>query len=391
MTLGMAIDGALAETSRRFTARQLSGPGDPFLVLVGTPASVFQSRRHIETVLATIGAAEDAEPVFIGVTDNAGRPVALFPFVLRRTRGLRLIEGLDFDVSDYFAPAWFDAKAPTPAETDRIWAAVLRALPRADAVGFKKLPRLVGNRPHALSAFRRLRPMAAAATTLTLAPDFDPQRLSVARDARRKLRKLEAMGKVTFTVATEPAEIEEALTQLVAFRVERFAELGRPDILTRREVRDFYRAMATTHAGRAPGHVFALRVGTEIVAAIYAFCADGVFTLIIPAISSDPRWRAGSPGLVALFQALEWSVAHGYRSFDLSVGSMHYKTRFDADEIELHEYQQPLTPAGWILVAEAGLRRLLRTQARKHPRLRTFLERLRSPQSKAAAGKSSDA
>jgi CelD/BcsL family acetyltransferase involved in cellulose biosynthesis len=362
-----------ATVGRRFIAHCLSGTGDVFLDSIPATASTFQTRRHIETVLETIGAAEAVDPVLIGVSDAAGKPLALFPFVLRRRSGLRVIEGLDLEVTDYFGPLWFDGEPPSAAEADVLWSAVVAGLPPADAVTFKKSPRLISGRPHALSNARHLKAMGADATTLVIR-ESTLHKHSLARRAR----KLGNLGSVSFDLATTPAEIAAALAALTGFRLQRFRKLGRPDALTRPDVVEFYRRMSTPVDSIAPGKLFTLRVDEEIVAVIYAFHAGDVFTVIIPAFSEDPRWNAHSLGLIAMFRALEWSVANGCRIFDLSVGSLHYKARFNADAVELFEHQEMLTPLGVIVVAEAWARRTIRHLTRRHPRVRAELQRIRS-------------
>ena len=75
-----------------------------------------------------------------------------------------------------------------------------------------------------------------------------------------------------------------------------------------------------------------------------------------------------------MFKTLGWCLASKYSVFDLSVGSLSYKSRFDAETVELFEYQQALSPLGLPVVAEAALRRRVRHLALKRPRIRTKLE-----------------
>src|SRR5690606_10895390 len=100
------------------------------------------------------------------------------------------------------------------------------------------------------------------------------------------------------------------------------------------------------------------------------------FTLIAAAITPCKETQTDSPGLVALFKTLQWCREHGFAVFDLSVGSLTYKSRFRAETIELFEYQQALSPLGLPVVAEAALRRRVRHLALKYPQLRRLLERL---------------
>jgi CelD/BcsL family acetyltransferase involved in cellulose biosynthesis len=142
------------------------------------------------------------------------------------------------------------------------------------------------------------------------------------------------------------------------------------------EVEAFYRMLANGNGNEPLGRLFVLRAGSEIVAVIYGLSADGVFTLLIPAIAAQPEWQAGSPGTVALFLAMQWCVEHDYRVFDLSIGPMHYKTRFRATEAELFEFQQALTPLGLVVVVEAWVRRQIRHLVRGRPAVRDVLARL---------------
>jgi CelD/BcsL family acetyltransferase involved in cellulose biosynthesis len=364
-----------------FEARVLSGIDDPFFMLAESlRRSAFQTRQFVDAIARHV-VDRASTLIIVGVTDAQSAPVALVTFVSRRRFGLPVIEALDFGLSDYFAPILLGPAPLTSAQSDLLWRAVLRVLPGAHAVAFKKLPRLIYGASHALSGASFLKPMGACATTLRLQGTdrneaFSLDRMSVARDVRRKTRKLEQIGKLSLTEAKTQSEVDSFLDALVTFRRPRFAELGRSDALLDDRVVAFYRDLASPGDGPAIGRLFALRVGAEVVAVLYGFCLDGVFTLIAISISADKGLQAGSPGLVALYKTLEWCVGQGYQVFDLSVGSMHYKTRFDAEEVELFEYQRALTPLGWIIVAEAALRRRVRHLVLKAPHLRRHFERV---------------
>ena len=364
-----------------FQARILSdNDADLFALAAGAGASVFQSSRFVSAIAAHVASA-DAQLVFVGVTDASGVPVALFTFVARRRFGLAMLEALDFGLSDYFAPILLRPTPLNATQSDALWQAVLKVVPGAHAVAFKKLPRQLYGESHALSGAAFLKPMGASATTLRLTPTnqgnrFPVDRMSVARDVRRKTRKLEQLGKLQLTQATTQDEVDSFLQTLVAMRRARFAELGRSDALLDDSIVAFYRDLASPGERTPVGRIFALHAGTTIVAVVYGFCVDGVFTLIAIAIATDKDLQAGSPGLVALYNTLEWCVRHDYRVFDLSVGSMHYKARFDAEQVELFEYQQALSPLGLIIVAEAALRRTVRHLALKAPQFRHQVEQL---------------
>lgn len=369
-----------ATTPETFSARVLSDTRDPFLDVAGAAgANAFQSRAFLEQFERQM-LAGSGKLVLVGVTDATGDPVAIFPFVRLKKFGIPMLEAVDFGIADYFAPAYFRDAPLSPQETLKLWRAVTAHLPGAHAVTFKKLPRHLHGRPHAMTGAGFLKPMGAAATTLRLRgtnrPPLNPEKMSLARKIRRKSKKLEKFGALTFAEAQSNAEVDAAMDTLVAFRTARFAELERHDALLDPRVVAFYRALADRKSENPLGRLFTLRAGEYPVAVIYGFACADVFTLIVPAITTCKETQSGSPGLVALFRTLQWCQERNFSVFDLSVGSLSYKARFGAETVELFEHQQALSPLGLPVVAEAALRRRVRHLSLKYPELRTTLEKL---------------
>jgi CelD/BcsL family acetyltransferase involved in cellulose biosynthesis len=199
---------------------------------------------------------------------------------------------------------------------------------------------------------------------------------------KKMSKKLEQTGALTFEEADTNAKVDAAMETLLAFRTARFSELGRRDALLDPHVVGFYRQLADRDrahpAGGPAGRLFTLQAGEHIVAVLYGFAYRDVFTVIAPAMTTSKEMQAGSPGLVAFFKALAWCESHDFKVFDLSVGSLSYKSRFGAETFDLFEYQQALTPLGLPIVAEAALRRKLRHLALTHPEVRNRLEGIAS-------------
>lgn len=366
------VEASEAINARTITAFRIESLDDPALANL-PPTSAFQTRAYVSAVLETIARAKAAEPVLIGVKSASGRLIALVPFTLERKFGILKLEGLDFQVVDCFAPSMAQ-DVDVPASV--IWGAVLAALPRADAITLKKVPQRLHGRRHALSNHPELKPMGAAAHTVELTTDFDPARLNVSKDVRGKIKKLEAHGPIAFANISGEAEIAATMDLLFEYRLRRFAELDRPDPLANPAYRTFYERLAS---GPEPlAKIFTLSVGDEIVAVTYTLCHEGVLTLVIPTFSSDARWSRGSPGLVAIFKTLQWARETGFKTFDLSVGSSEFKSRFSAAQADLFEYHRAMSPLGLPLVLEAELRRQLRIKSQTNPKLRAMLERVRT-------------
>ncbi|HEY8578059.1 MAG TPA: GNAT family N-acetyltransferase [Devosia sp.] len=353
-----------------YSAFRIGSPLDLALTEL-QPTSAFQAPVFISALLETIARSQGAEPVLIGVKAECGALVAILPFVLVKRLGVRVIEALDFHVVDYFAPTLAPAH---PFDPDALWAAVRAALPTADAITLKKVPQRLYGRPHALTGASWLKPMGAAAFTTELGAEVQAKRFSCSRDVRRKSRKLESHGKLSFHVVNDQDGRAKLLDTMFQFRERRFLEMGRRDPLANLAYRDFYTELAL--AQNSIVRMFALCVDTEVIAAIYGIYDREILTLLISTMSSDPKWMVGSPGLVAFYRTMEWASSQGYQLLDLSVGSSGYKERFDTDRVELFEYQTALTFRGVPVVVDATLRRWFRLFIHANPRAGNLLRRL---------------
>nr|WP_246329293.1 GNAT family N-acetyltransferase [Chthonobacter rhizosphaerae] len=214
--------------------------------------------------------------------------------------------------------------------------------------------------------------MGASAVRLSLVgPDGEPAPISGlggVKDGRRKERKLAKSGTIAF-VEADAATLGPVLDRMIEQRLERFRAMGRPDLLDRPEVEDFYRRRAWNGLADGSVRVFALLVDGEILAVSYGLRRAGTLTIVVTSMTSDPRWTAFSPGLIIMVRAIEWAAAAGLHTVDLSVGALAYKTRFAATATELAEAQIPLTPLGLPLAACGTLRRWARRAMRRHPAL----------------------
>lgn len=337
------------------TARRYS-LDDPFVgEVAGAAASVFAAPGFLRA-LVTLVAEQGGEMILVGVSDDEGRPVALFPFTSRFVGHLHRIEGLGLGVADYYTPVL--AREADPAE---LWAAVRTALPPCDILHLRNVPGAMFGRPHGLEQAGFLTSMGHASTVLPLIVDgepIDPARFSAARDVRRKLKKLTALGPVEFALADTPLAQSALFDALVRFRYERFGKLGRPDKLSEPGVTAFYRTLLDNGTAQ----IFGLSVGGEVVAVVYGFVHDGVFTLIIPTMTADPRYEPGSPGLVSLYLAIEACIARGDRVFDFSIGALHYKSRFGAEKRDLFELVEARSLVGLPAAVVTRARSFVRTR-----------------------------
>jgi CelD/BcsL family acetyltransferase involved in cellulose biosynthesis len=376
MAMALTETAGRAEAPARFTATRLRGLDDPFVARAAAWAtSPFHSLPFLRALAETLCATKDVELVLIGVADADGAPRALFPFTLMREGGQRVIEGLGLGVADYYIPLTAPGFTPDSAAAKRLWRAVRSALPRADLLRLRNVPRLPLGEAHALSNAAFLTPMGHTATTIIARNAlgeaiYDIQKLSANRALRKALRRGERwFGPITFAEAAGRTEIEELLDLMIAQRLQRFASLDRPDMLRDPAFVAFYRALALPAEGEPLARLYRLKAGDDTVAIIEGLAFAETFTPLVSSISPDPKYNRLSPGFTAAYFAVEENLKRGCRAYDLSVGELSYKARFHGQTAELFERREALSLQGIPAVLAGRLRTRARLFRRAHPAL----------------------
>jgi CelD/BcsL family acetyltransferase involved in cellulose biosynthesis len=389
MTLALSETADSPATSASFVARRLGNLDDPFVAIAGRWAvSPFHTPAFLKVLDEQLCRPRGAELVLIAVSDAHKNPVALFPFTRGRHNGFTVIEGLGHSVADYYVPLTHPDLVLDAAEAQAMWRAVRAQLPAADQLWLKNIPRQALGQAHALSNAAFLEPMGHSATTVVIRNEaneltYDIKALSVNKPLRKWVRRLEGdIGAVSFRAAETPEEIDALLQVMVAYRLERFADLNRPDMLADPNVVAFYRELALPKQGPALARVYGLVAGDEVIGVIYGMPQGDTFTSLISSMSTDQRYARVSPGIMAMYFAINDCVERGNRAYDLSVGELSYKGRYGGELVELFEYREARSLKGWWPTTMAKLRTRARLFRKAHPEL---IEKFKRKPAQAAA------
>ena len=104
-------------------------------------ATPFQAPGWLSAWYATVGAAREAEPLIVFVTEReTGQSVVTLPLIRRREGGRDVITFADLGVTDYNAPILGPASPATPQAARGLWASIVKALPAVDLFVFRKMP-----------------------------------------------------------------------------------------------------------------------------------------------------------------------------------------------------------------------------------------------------------
>jgi CelD/BcsL family acetyltransferase involved in cellulose biosynthesis len=315
-------------------------------------ATPFQALGWLEPWYDHVAPAFRATPLFVVARDRrTAAPLMLLPLCRRHDGHHDVIEFADLGVSDYNAPLLGAAQRRPGAQAD-IWAAIRAALPRADLLRMDKLPETVAGNANPLIATRNMHRIGMSAWGVALPRDraaFDETCLAPTflKELRRKNRRIEGRGPVSYVVPQDVAQALDMFATLADLRAARFAELGRHNVLGIPACRAFYEQVIERSWAGGLVYMAALDVGAERVAVLFGLRSGGTFHLLMSTFRGD-KWKSSSPGNVLIDRAITAMIGEGVNYFDFTIGDEAYKRDFGATETPLYGGSLHLSLTGFI-------------------------------------------
>lgn len=330
------------------------------LAAQGFDRSPFQSSPWLKTWFAVFKPSE--ADCYLGLIRKSagGQPLFLLPLIRERCCGIRVLIPPDRGISDYHSALISPEFTPDAATLNRLWAALVAMLPKADMLALDRVPPEYAER---MGLTHLMRPSSCSAHSLPIDADFaalrerrfDP---STARRLVKNRRKLDNKGSLIFDLVAGPEALAD-LERLLDWRQKRFQNL-----MSERDAavqRSFYNHLI--EAGDL-GKVGRLRLDGRLIAGCLALIENG--RILILTIAYDKAFANWAPGLLAFESCIAEAAKQGLTLFDLTIGDESYKQFFGADCTRLLELRQPLTLRGRLVLALHDLK----------PKVKCVLQRL---------------
>lgn len=330
------------------------------LAVQGFDRSPFQSSSWLKSWFAVFQPSE--ADCYVGVIRKSvgGQPLFLLPLIRERCCGINVLIPPDRGISDYHSALISPEFAPDQATLNRLWAALVAMLPKADMLVLDRVPPEYAAR---MGLTHLMRPSPCSAHSLPIDADFatlrerrfDP---STARRLVKNRRKLENKGSLVFDFVAGPEALPD-LERLLDWRQKRFQNLmSEQDAATQRS---FYNHLIEADG---LGRVGRLRLDGKLLAGCLALIENG--RILILTIAYDKAFANWAPGLLAFESCIAEAAEQGLKLFDLTIGDESYKQFFGADCTRLLEFRQPLTLRGRVALALHDLK----------PKVKCALQRL---------------
>lgn len=315
-------------------------------------ASAFQHPLWLDRLYRHLAPGRGARKLAVTGRDDAGALRFVLPLILRRRRGVRLLEAADLGVGDYAAPvlaADWQAPAGLAARVGAVLPGfdLLRIKPiRAETLAdwqafFAARARRLDFSAHAVA----LGDNHAAFRDTTLPESF-------ARTLKRKLRKLERAGDVAFERLTDPAEAAASIAALSALRAGRFAG----DPIQTPAVQAFYAAVAADGAADGFARTYRLSLDGAPIGHLFGLGLDGRFHYLLIGCDYDRHGRL-SPGLAMYDRTIAEWIGAGGRIFDFTIGDEPFKRDFGTRPTAMWALSAAGSPLGRLALVAMALRR----------------------------------
>ncbi len=313
--------------------------------------SVFQCYDWLAHWQLTVGDNQlIVDPAVLVVTDQQ-MPLALFPFGLRRTMGIKVLEFLGGAQTDYNGPMVHPAFSSVD-KLRTIWLEIEKKLPTHDVRSFVRLPSVLNHHENLwpLIIGARFNSFAYSASLPRTIAEWE-QRISASRraDSKRQLKKLSNKGQVQFSFVESIDMHNLTVATMIAQKRERYRETGVRDSLSTKETRDFYIKLSGKLGQLGRIHVSSISVDNEILATHWGAIYGDCYYWLMPSYAGG-EWKRFSVGRLLLEHNIRWAIENNMEIFDFTIGGEDYKKHWCDKQMEIYDLLEYFSIVGMFYV-----------------------------------------
>ena len=188
--------------------------------------------------------------------------------------------------------------------------------------------------------------------------------------ARRKLRRLQDAGEVTFSRLTSPGDMANAVDVFLEQKSERFCRLNHPNAFDVPMSREFLQYLVENSRGKGEAalELYTLAIDGDIYAIYGGSAYRDRYTVYFSSIKEGDLSKY-TPGELLLNYLVEICCKRGLTAIDLGVGEAAYKSTWCKEPEPLVDQFIPITPSGRLIVSALELAEVAKRQIKKSPQL----------------------
>lgn len=169
---------------------------------------------------------------------------------------------------------------------------------------------------------------------IRLPGDVETYRAALGRSRRytlqRKTKCLQGVGRMAYSRATSPADIDAAFDSLVTLHQQRWSVGLSGGVFANERSKRFHREIVQVLSERGRVRIDLLELDGRPIAAIYGFMYGATYYFYLPGFDPTAVPKA-SPGLLLLSHRIEEAIHDGMQAVDLLQGAQRYKLECATD------------------------------------------------------------
>ena len=309
-------------------------------------ATTFQSPLWLHHMYKDLIPELGVDPIIVTVRDMQSDALRLvLPLVRSRYAGLSCIEPADLGICDYNAVVASHELEESFYSDEDLRDEIMKGLKPYHLVFFRKLRGECGVISHVMGR-AKVGEMENSSHDVELwAPyeDWKSKTMSTSfrKELRRKRRKLESFGEVTFEILDDEAEIRQAMALMREQRGQRYED----DLFQEDAYFEFYSTIAVKGSQNGTAQMAVLKAGSDIVATEFGLIHDRCYHFILGGLDMH-NFAKASPGILVMDYVLEHRVAEGDTRADFTIGDEAYKAKYGATPNQLMHMAKAETMLG---------------------------------------------
>ncbi len=333
---------------------------------------VYQSFDWLSGWYKSVGVAASLEPCLAVIRGRDDKLLMLLPLAVERSGLWRRLVWMGGEFFDYHAPVLMPGAADrlNNVEPRAILQAIRLELPNVDYAFFARQPASVGEQANPLIDDSAIRCTQAAHQTKLVgdwATYYGGKRGRRTRhNDRRKRKKLEKEGLLSFIVAEDAESIDRLLDALISQKGVYARSLGERNILEWPGYREFLRDK--TIAGLEDGTILlcGLTLDDKVLGVQWGALHRRRLYSILASYDAGAYSKL-SPGEFLLHDLMGWCFENGIDLFDFTYGDEPYKLAWCEQQTYLYQGITPLTVWGGVRTFPMQLTMRLRRWAKSQP------------------------
>jgi CelD/BcsL family acetyltransferase involved in cellulose biosynthesis len=310
-------------------------------------ATVFQGGEFLEVWRETIGKARGAQLYSARVLNHRNELALLLPLAVEVRCGVRHLTFPDGGVSDYNSPLIFTDPADFGSgHADRIWAAIVAQLPGIDVIQLEKMPAQIAGLANPFSHLARPAQSSGWVLRLSQDPAHGGRSKHFSKENRRRRRRMEEIGGVTFEFAETDESAAKMLSAMMEQKRARYLSTRGHDGFLRPGYSTYFQTFTERHLQSGLVHLSCLKVGGKIVATHWGLSTRHRYYLTMLGVDFGGAPARYSPGQLMIEELMRMSSSAGLQLFDFGNGDAIFKRHIGASPVAMVEILQARTMVG---------------------------------------------